>query len=103
MFDEWPFIQVLMKMDRRDEQSGRMEEIYQQLRSAYTHSTETCKDSRGSESSDRREEANDIPDPEHVKPGLIHPTLGRVPVSGVRDVIAWLSLLFTFQGKNLAN
>nr|XP_024930643.1 CSC1-like protein RXW8 isoform X3 [Ziziphus jujuba var. spinosa] len=60
--------EILIKMDRRDEQSGKMEEIYQQLRSAYTH-TETCNDSRRSEISNHHEKADSIPDPEHVKPG----------------------------------
>lgn len=92
-------------MDRRDEQSAKMEEIYQQLHSAYHQFTLTPHDLFKSESSSHHEGCNDTRDPENVKPGLrglTHPTLGRLPISGIKDVITWLYLLFTFQERNLA-
>ncbi|KAJ9166384.1 hypothetical protein P3X46_021150 [Hevea brasiliensis] len=59
-------VEVLMDMDRRDEQSGRMSEIYQQLHSAYCQipitSHEFC------ESAQERHR-NKIQDPQGINPG----------------------------------
>lgn len=93
-------LQVLIDMDRRDEESGKMEEIYQQLHSAYYQFTLTPHDLFKSGSSSNHEGGDSVRDPENVKPGLIHPTLGRLPLSGIKDVITWLFLLFTFQERN---
>lgn len=91
-----------MEMDKKDEQSGRMEEVYKQLHSAYCQSPVTPDDSFNSGHVNHHEDGDSIQDPENVNPGLLHPTLGRVPVSGINVVIAWLFVLFSFQGKNLA-
>ncbi|KAL3734980.1 hypothetical protein ACJRO7_024182 [Eucalyptus globulus] len=78
--------QMLIDMDRQDEQSGRTEEIHRQLRSAY------CQFKSGH--SDQSDNGKSIRDSEEEKPGLIHPMLGRLPLPGINDLIAWLSVLF---------
>ncbi|KAL5558722.1 hypothetical protein UlMin_034933 [Ulmus minor] len=88
--------EVLIEMDRRDEQSGRMEEIYEQLHSAYCQFTVA---SQKLFRTGHREDGSSMQEPETVKPGLIHPTLGRLPIPGLKDIISWLSLIFTFQEK----
>ncbi|GMN35923.1 hypothetical protein TIFTF001_005617 [Ficus carica] len=70
--------EVLIDMDRRDEQSGKMEEIYQQLHSAYRQFTLTPHDLFKSESSSHHEGCNDTQDPENVKPGLRGEELSQV-------------------------
>ncbi|XP_057973972.1 CSC1-like protein RXW8 isoform X3 [Malania oleifera] len=92
--------QVLIEMDRQDEQSGRMEEIHQQLHSAYCQFTLTSHDACGSRRPNHDEDGNRIQDLEDIKPGLTPSMLGRTPLSGIGDVIAWLSLLITFQERN---
>ena len=74
------FLQTLIEMDRKDEQSGKMEDIHRQLRAAYYQFTvashELCKFeclSHGAQKSS--------PDPKNVKPGLIHSTLRIPPVT----------------------
>ncbi|OVA14568.1 protein of unknown function DUF221 [Macleaya cordata] len=86
--------QDLIDMDRRDEQCGRMEEIHQQLKSAYcqfsfSHKIVKAEGSNHSHMSDERE----------VKPGLAsYPTLGRLHLDGMQQVVTWLSML-TFQER----
>ena len=89
-------------MDRKDEQSGKMEEIHRQLRAAYYQFTvashELCKFeclSHGAKKSS--------PDPKNVKPGLIHSTLRILPLPGIKASIDWLSLPFSFQVMNQDN
>lgn len=61
--------EVLIEMDRKDEQCGRMEEIYQQLHSAYCQlkliSPELCR----SECLNRQGEGDSSLDPGKLKPG----------------------------------
>ncbi|XP_057973973.1 CSC1-like protein RXW8 isoform X4 [Malania oleifera] len=61
--------QVLIEMDRQDEQSGRMEEIHQQLHSAYCQFTLTSHDACGSRRPNHDEDGNRIQDLEDIKPG----------------------------------
>ena len=89
-------------MDQRDERSGTMEETYQQLHSAYCQFTVNPHDLFKCGCSSHREDGVGIRVPENVKPGLIHPTLGRLPISGIKYIISWLSLLFTFQENHQA-
>lgn len=102
------FLQTLIEMDRKDEQSGKMEEIHRQLRAAYYQFTvasheivashELCKFeclSHGAKKSS--------PDPKNVKPGLIHSTLRILPLPGIKALIDWLYLLFSFQVMNQDN
>lgn len=102
VIDNCDHLQVLIDMDRRDEQSGTMEETYQQLHSAYCQFTVNPNDLFRCGCSSHQEYGRNIRDPENVKPGLIHPMLGRLPISGIKDIISWLSLLFTFQENPLA-
>jgi hypothetical protein len=90
-------------MDRQDEQSGRMEEIHQQLHSAYCQfnviSQELCR----SQCLNNQGEGDGSLDPEKLKSGLIHPMLARLPLPGIKEIIGWLSLLFSFQEMNQAS
>lgn len=103
MLDGWIVFQVLIEMDRKDEQCGRMEEIYQQLHSAYCQfkviSQELCR----SECLNRQGEGDSSLDPGKLKPGLVHPMLARLPLPGIKQIIGWLSLLFSFQEMNQAS
>ncbi|PON65578.1 hypothetical protein PanWU01x14_115900 [Parasponia andersonii] len=94
--------EVLIDMDRQDEQSGTMEETYQQLHSAYCQFTVNPHHLFKCGCSSHREDRVIIQDPENIKPGLIHPMLGRLPIAGIKDIISWLSLLFTFQENHQA-
>ncbi|KAM1834447.1 hypothetical protein ACFX13_016911 [Malus domestica] len=59
--------EVLIDMDQKDEQSGRMEEAYQQLHSAYCQAPITPDDSCSSGGSTCHE-GDIVPDPENAKP-----------------------------------
>ncbi|BFG18201.1 hypothetical protein CerSpe_044750 [Prunus speciosa] len=61
--------EILMEMDRKDEQSGRMEEVYKQLHSAYCQSPVTPDDSFNSGDVNHHEDGDSIQDPENVNPG----------------------------------
>ncbi|XP_008220418.1 PREDICTED: CSC1-like protein RXW8 [Prunus mume] len=61
--------EILMEMDRKDEQSGRMEEVYEQLHSAYCQSPVTPDDSFNSGHVNHHEDGDSIQDPENVNPG----------------------------------
>lgn len=63
-------------MDRKDEQDGGMEEIYQQLRSAYCQFMVQSHESCRSGCLDDHMNGDGIPDPEKLNPGLIHSTPG---------------------------
>lgn len=69
------FVQVLIEMDRQDEQWGRTEEIYSRLRSAYcqfpliTHDVPTVGNSH-------QEDQESSQDPESLKPGTTVMVLG---------------------------
>ena len=76
----WILLQILIDMDMKDQLSGRIHEIHQLLPSAYGDNPSS-------------------PNP----PGLIHPTLGRLPLPGIKPLIGWLSLLFSFQEMNQAH
>lgn len=74
-------VQVLLEMDRRDEQSGRMEEIHQQLHSAYCQlpltSHEFCE-------SVHKLCQDNIRGREGTKSGLFHQNLERLTLSGIK-------------------
>lgn len=61
--------EILMEMDKKDEQSGRMEEVYKQLHSAYCQSPVTPDDSFNSGHANHHEDGDSIQDPENVNPG----------------------------------
>ncbi|CAL8996165.1 unnamed protein product [Prunus brigantina] len=61
--------EILMEMDKKDEQSGRMEEVYKQLHSAYCQSPVTPEDSFNSGHVNHHEDGDSIQDPENVNPG----------------------------------
>ncbi|KAL6963142.1 CSC1-like protein rxw8, partial [Sarracenia purpurea var. burkii] len=62
--------QVLIEMDRKDEENGKMEEIHKQLHSAYCQLASTSNDSSKAEPSDdsKNGDASVCPDPEDLKP-----------------------------------
>ncbi|KAG6699110.1 hypothetical protein I3842_08G054000 [Carya illinoinensis] len=61
--------EVLIEMDQKDEQCGRMEEMYQKLRSAYCQFTITPHELLGSESLNHHDNEKSIPDPEKLNAG----------------------------------
>ncbi|KAI5354281.1 PREDICTED: CSC1 [Prunus dulcis] len=61
--------EILMEMDKKDEQSGRMEEVYKQLHSAYCQSPVTPDDSFNSGHVNHDEDGDSVQDPENVNPG----------------------------------
>ncbi|ONI33332.1 hypothetical protein PRUPE_1G417700 [Prunus persica] len=61
--------EILMEMDKKDEQSGRMEEVYKQLHSAYCQSPVTPDDSFNSGHVNHHEDGDSMQDPENVNPG----------------------------------
>ncbi|KAK6938010.1 CSC1/OSCA1-like, 7TM region [Dillenia turbinata] len=62
--------EVLIQMDRQDEQSGGMEEIHQQLHSAYCQFTVSSHDIYAASNPDHVEDKDAIQDPENAIPGL---------------------------------
>ena len=78
--DSWILLQILIDTDMKDQLSGRIHEIHQLLPSAY---------------------GNNPISPNPL--GLIHPTLGRLPLPGIKPLIGWLSSLFFFQEMNQAH
>ena len=81
------FLQILIDMDRKDEQSGMMEELHQQLHSAYCQFTVTSHELCRSECFSHLGDRESSPDPKNVKSGLIHPTLGRLSLPGIKVLI----------------
>ncbi|XWS25467.1 hypothetical protein CRYUN_Cryun27aG0070700 [Craigia yunnanensis] len=63
--------QVLIEMDREDEQWGRVEEIYNQLRSAYSQFPLISQDLSTAVNSGHHEDKESSQDPESLKPGMI--------------------------------
>ncbi|KAL5729015.1 CSC1-like protein rxw8 [Ranunculus cassubicifolius] len=99
--------QDLIEMDRRDEQSGNLEEIYDGLQSVYCQAaflsnTESSKESSPTDSlcvpatGDGNPGSEVLPPP----PALANPTFGTVPLSGMRQAVTWLSMLATAQAKS---
>ncbi|KAM7279034.1 hypothetical protein ACFE04_006168 [Oxalis oulophora] len=62
--------QVFMEMDRQDEQNGRLQEIYEQLYTAYSQYPMTSPATGTSGSSENHDTSS--PDPESLNRGLIH-------------------------------
>ncbi|KAK6940326.1 CSC1/OSCA1-like, 7TM region [Dillenia turbinata] len=60
--------QILIEMDWQDEQSGRMEEIHQQLRSAYSQFPISSHDVCVASNPDHVEDKDGIQDPENIEP-----------------------------------
>ncbi|XP_020530029.1 CSC1-like protein RXW8 isoform X2 [Amborella trichopoda] len=91
--------EVLIKMDREDEGSGRLDGILEQLQAAYcqpemmVHDILDCEDgnSGGGES---------IRCSQELHKAFVHPALGRTSFSRLQQVLLWLSLLVTFQERN---
>ncbi|KAF5461969.1 hypothetical protein F2P56_018025 [Juglans regia] len=61
--------EVFIEMDQKDEQCGRMEEIYQKLHSAYRQFTETPHELCRSECLNHHDDGKSISDPEKLNPG----------------------------------
>ncbi|KAF5456055.1 hypothetical protein F2P56_025570 [Juglans regia] len=94
--------EVLIEMDRKDELCGRMEKTYRDLRTVYCQFTATSHELCRCGCLNHHGDGKSIPDWEKLNPGLIHPTLGRLPLPGIK-VIGWLSLFLSFQARNKAN
>ena len=88
-------------MDRRDEHSGRMEEIYEQLQSAYSQISFLSPDkSEVNEPNHHCDVDNGVQAPEIVTPGLANPVFEAAPLSGIRQAVTWLSMLTASQKKS---
>lgn len=73
-FEEFVFGgQVVIEMDRQDERSGAMEEIYQELQSAYCQFKLTSRDFSVSTDISHHERES-VRDQEALNQGLNHPT-----------------------------
>lgn len=104
-----------MDMDRRDQQDGRMEQIYEQLQSAYpkfqlsqklckaahkNHNENSCKDVH----TNCTEARESIPDSEAVpQPGLIYLFQNTLKLSGIKIENYWLSYGFYFAVNEIAS
>ncbi|KAL5700276.1 hypothetical protein ACHQM5_025743 [Ranunculus cassubicifolius] len=90
----------LVEMDRKDEMRGNMDEIYEEVQSAYTQfsliSSEMCE----AEASNLCEIRNQETIVNDVKPNFAHPSLGGLSLSGIQQATSWLSF-FTSSEKNL--
>lgn len=71
-------LQVLIEMDRQDEQCGRMEEILQQLHCAYCQFTLTSHDLCKASHAISSDDGDSSRDPEDIKPGLVYPILDKL-------------------------
>ncbi|OAY67944.1 CSC1-like protein RXW8 [Ananas comosus] len=96
--------------DREDEQSGRMEEIHQQLHSAYCqfspHTGDRCHpetEGEGEEEGQCSTEVNDRNRSQDMKDGLSHPTLSGLPVAKLQRAVKSLSLIIALQNKSSTN
>lgn len=103
LFQAWLLdcLQVLIEMDRKDELCGRMEETYRDLHTVYCQFTATSHELCRCGCLNHRGDVKSIPNWEKLNPGLIYPTLGRLPLPGIKlEVIGWLSLFLSFSGKD---
>nr|CAD1841413.1 unnamed protein product [Ananas comosus var. bracteatus] len=102
--------QDFIDKDREDEQSGRMEEIHQQLHSAYCqfspHTGDRCHpetEGEGEEEGQCSTEVNDRNRSQDMKDGLSHPTLSGLPVAKLQRAVKSLSLIIALQNKSSTN
>jgi hypothetical protein len=102
--------QVLIDMDRDDQQSGKMDAIYQRFHSAYCQSSDTddiplegiktssTDEDKGSSSGESscKEGANE--------PGsdLSHPTMKGLPVDRLRTAVRSLAFMIRIQKRGLS-
>ncbi|CAL9166175.1 unnamed protein product [Musa hybrid cultivar] len=98
LFRNFP-AQDLIEMDKADEQSGRMEQIHEQLLSAYSQfppeSHNVCLvDGEGTSGSNRKDESTEL------RNDLSHPTLVGLPISRLRQVVTAVSMLVSLQSKS---
>lgn len=106
--------QVLIDMDREDEQSGRMEEIHEGLHSAYCQSTDTesvddisvervqavcTTDEDGSGSSGEPSGKESVGQPVS---DLSHPTLKGLPVDRLRRAVRSLGFMIGLQKRGVS-
>ncbi|XP_024312993.1 CSC1-like protein At1g10090 isoform X2 [Brachypodium distachyon] len=102
--------QVLIDMDRDDEQSGRMDAIHQRLQSAYCQSLDaddislegvetisTDEDGSGSSGESNCKESANQPDND-----LTHPTLQGLPVNQLRRAVRSLGFMIRLQKRGLS-
>lgn len=71
-------------MDQQDERGGRMEEIYQQLKSAYCQFRLISLDLCNTGQLDQQGDGDGIQDPEAVTAGLTETNVGIVPLSEIK-------------------
>jgi calcium permeable stress-gated cation channel len=87
-------------MDRDDEQSGRMEEIHEQLHTVYSqfpHSTGGVKIS--DESSDVEDQASSSSQSNGSGKELAHPTLRGLPIARLQKAVRTVCLIANLQKK----
>lgn len=91
--------QDLIEMDRRDVLSGRMEEIHEELQSAFCQMSLLSPESRTAEAAKQCGPGDEKPGPSMPSPGMANPLYDSIPLSGVRQAVTWLSMLTTSQEK----
>ncbi|PIA25260.1 hypothetical protein AQUCO_12000007v1 [Aquilegia coerulea] len=93
--------QELIEMDRKDERHGRMEEIYEQMQSAYCQFSLASNGMYEVEASDHCGAVDGSRAREEVKARSANPTLGVIPLSRIQQATTWISMLLTSQERNL--
>ncbi|KAG6489581.1 hypothetical protein ZIOFF_050856 [Zingiber officinale] len=97
--------QDLIDRDKEDEETGRMEQIHEQLFSAYcqfpAEISSSCtpdEDGEGSSGVDKKDMSGD-----DLQVDVKHPTLPNLPVFRLRQAVDAVSMLFSLQNRNLSN
>ncbi|XP_072988245.1 CSC1-like protein RXW8 isoform X2 [Typha latifolia] len=103
--------QDLIDMDREDEQSGRMDQIHEQLILAYCQFPPDAQDKspRGDECEGEVEGHNSSIEIDNNARSQVskddssqHPTLGTLPVVRLQKAVKFLSMIFTLQKRSLS-
>ncbi|KAK8969582.1 hypothetical protein KSP40_PGU002391 [Platanthera guangdongensis] len=95
--------QDLIEMDNEDERFGRLEEIHEQLHAAYCQFQSKTPESHDRDPEEENSAASRDDDGNSSKDGkngAVHPTLGVLPVSRVRQALISLSFLAKMEGVN---
>lgn len=105
--------QDLIEQDKEDEETGRMEQIYRQLLSAYCQfpaEISSCympdEEGEGSSGVDKKETTGGCVDKKETTGGdsqadIEHPTLPHLPIYRLRRAINAVTMLFSLQNRNL--
>ncbi|KAF3319750.1 CSC1-like protein RXW8 [Carex littledalei] len=91
--------QDIINMDREDEQSGRLEEIHEQLHTAYSQFTHDTSVKIHDESSDVEDQASSSCKSNGLGKELSHPTLKGLPTARLQKAVRTVCLVVNLQKK----